>query len=290
MDRSRLSRLIDSLTVTFIFSKDIEFINVKKHRNISYSMSTAAIFAGAFLLFIAITVVVPGLPPAQLLHDFLNIPQPTLYLWIIPASTLFLGATNGLFYGIIAAAAYALSRELARRKPLPAMPVAHDLPDRPPEPIPLDSRVDKYPPAITVRRQRGIVQQDVEKIEGIGSFYGKMLRNEGIATVDDLLRNGSTKRKRQRLANDVGVSYTTIDKWVCRGDLLRVKGIGRQYSELLETAGVSTVTDLSMRDPRSLWQRLKSVNRKRRIVRRIPPSRTIEIWILRANNLEPLVA
>ncbi len=251
-------------------------------------MSSAMIFAGAFILLIAITFIVPVLPPAQLLHDFLNIPQPTMFIWGVSLATLLNGVINGLFWGIIAAAAYSLSRHL-RRKPLAPMPVARDLTEPPPKPMPLDYRADRYPPAFTLRRKRGRTDQDVETIEGIGSLRGRMLRMAGIKSIDDLLRAGATRRGRQRLAREVGVSYSTMHRWVCRGDLLRVKGIGKQYSELLEAAGVATVTDLSTRIPRFLWQTLRDVNRERRLVRRIPPSKTIQTWVYRAKNLEPIV-
>jgi predicted flap endonuclease-1-like 5' DNA nuclease len=252
-------------------------------------MSAVAIFAAAFLLLVAITFVVPVLPPAQLLYEFLKIPQPTLFIWGISVATLFNGVTNGFFWGIVAAAVYGLSRHFTRRKPLPPMPVARDLPTTPPKPMPLDYRADRYPPAITVRKKRGLTERDIETIEGIGPLRGRMLRNARIRTVDDLLRAGATRRGRQRLANEFGVSYATMHRWVYRGDLLRVRGIGRQYSELLETAGVTTVTDLSTRNPRYLWQTLKVVNRERKLVRRIPPHKTIEIWVNKAKNLEPIV-
>jgi len=252
-------------------------------------MSIAAIFAGAFLLLMAITFIVPVLPPAQLLHEFLNIPQPTLTIWGIPTATLFYGITNGFFYGVVAAAAYGLSRDRTRHKPLPPMPDARHLLEPPPKPMPIDWRADRYPPAITVRTERGRIEQDIETIEGIGSSRGRMLRNAGIRTVDDLLRAGATRRGRQRIANEIGVSYATMHKWVYRGDLLRVRGIGRQYSELLETAGVATLTDLSTRNPRFLWQTLKLVNRERKLVRRIPPLKTIENWVHKAKFLEPIV-
>ena len=251
-------------------------------------MSAAIIFAGAFILLIAITFVIPVLPPAQLLYDFLNISQPTMSIWGVSVATLLNGVANGLFWGIIAAAAYSLSRHL-RRKPLAPMPVARELAEPSPKPMPLDYRADRYPPAFTIRRKRGRTDQDVETIEGIGSLRGRMLRMAGIRSIDDLLRAGATRRGRQRLAKEVGVSYSTVHRWVCRGDLLRVRGIGKQYSELLEAAGVATVTDLSTRIPRFLWQTLRDVNRKRRLVRRIPPSKTIQTWVHRAKNLEPIV-
>jgi len=252
-------------------------------------MSAAAVFAGFFLALAAITFVIPFLPPAQLLYETLNIPQPTQYVMGISVATLLQCATNGFIWGIFAAAVYSLSSQHYRSKPLRPLPAHQQLHKTPPEPKPLDWRADKYPPTLTIRKDRGRIEEEIETIEGIGALRGRMLRNAGIRTVDDLLRAGATRPKRQRLANEFGVSYITINKWVHRADLLRIKGIGSQYSELLETAGIKTVTSLSKRDPRDLWQKLKAVNREKRLVRRIPPVKKIETWIYKAKNLESIV-
>ena len=252
-------------------------------------MSAAAVFAGFFLALAAITFIIPFLPPAQLLYETLNIPQPSQYIMGISATTLLQCATNGFIWAIFAAAVYSLSRQHYRSKPLRSMPAPQQLPETPPKPKPLDWRADRYPPTLIIRQERGRIEQDIETIEGIGALRGRMLRNAGIRTVDDLLRAGSTRLKRQRLASEFGVSYTTISKWVHRADLLRIKGIGSQYSELLESAGVKTVTNLSKRDSRDLWQKLKRVNREKRLVRRIPPVKKIQTWIYKAKNLEPIV-
>lgn len=252
-------------------------------------MSAVAVFAGFFVALTAITFVIPFLPPAQLLYETLNIPQPTLYVMGISVSTFLQCATNGFIWGIFAAAVYSLSRRHYRSKPLRPLPAHQPLPETPPEPKPLDWRADKYPPALIITKESGRTEQEIETIEGIGALRGRMLRNAGIRTVDDLLRAGATRSKRQRLATEFGVSHTTINKWVYRADLLRIRGIGSQYSELLETAGVKTVTNLSKRDPLDLWQKLKAVNREKRLVRRIPPVKKIETWVYKAKNLKPIV-
>jgi predicted flap endonuclease-1-like 5' DNA nuclease len=252
-------------------------------------MSAAVVFAGFFLALAAITFVIPFLPPAQLLYVTLNIPQPTQYVMGISIVTLLQCATNGFIWGIFAAAIYSLSSRNHRSKKLRPLPAHQQLHETPPRPKPLDWRADKYPPTLIIRKERGRTEQEIETIEGIGALRGRMLRNAGIRTVDDLLRAGPTRLKRQRLASEFGVSYITISKWVYRADLLRIRGIGSQYSELLETAGVKTVTTLSQRDPLDLWQKLKAVNRRRRLVRRIPPLRTVETWVYKARNLRPIV-
>lgn len=256
---------------------------------LSLGMQAIAIFAVAFTLLVVITFVIPGLPPAELLFQFLKIPQPTLFIWGFSVATLLNGVINGFFWAIVALAVYGLSSLVAKRKALPPMPVAPELPTPPPKPMPVDMRVNRIPPFITVRKERFRNEHEIEMIEGIGPIRGQLLRYSGIKTVNDLLRVGATKRGRQRLAKEVGVSYATMLKWVYRGDLLRVRGIGKQYSALLESAGVASVTDLSTRNPRYLWQTLRAVNKRRKLVRRIPPCKIIEIWVHKAKNLKPII-
>jgi hypothetical protein len=116
-----------------------------------------------------------------------------------------------------------------------------------------------------------------------------LLKLSGIHTVDDLLRVCATEHKRHELAGRLGVPYATLLRWVYRGDLLRVSGVGRKYATLLESAGVNSVSDLSTRNPRYLSQTLRKVNGERRLVRRTPPFETVEIWVNTARNLQPIV-
>jgi predicted flap endonuclease-1-like 5' DNA nuclease len=252
-------------------------------------MLAKAVFATAFLLPIGITLAFPSLPPAQLLIEFLKIPQTTLSIGGISIATLLNGITNGFIWLLIAATIYGLSL-YSKTDPLPPMPVAPDLPSPLPEPMPVDIRINKIPPSFTVGKRIVELDQGIETINGIGPVYGESLRNSGIQTVNDLVRVGATKRGRQRLARKIGVTDETLLKWVNRGDLLRVNGIGKKYSTLLESAGVNTVTDLSGRNPRFLYQTLKTVNREKNLVRRTPPSKTIEIWVNNAKKLEPIVS
>jgi predicted flap endonuclease-1-like 5' DNA nuclease len=251
-------------------------------------MLAEAIFAVGFLLFMSITLVIPSFPPAQLLYEYLKIPQTTLSIWGISIATLLNSITNGFFWVIIAVTIYGLARH-TNSDPLPPMPVAPHLRSPPPEPMRVDMRVNKIPPSVTVRKQSIVMEQDIETINGIGPIWGELLRNSGIKTVNDLVRSGATKRGRQHLANKVGVTYAELLKWVYRGDLLRINGIGIKYSALLESAGVNTVTDLSTRNPHYLCQTLRVINREKNLVRRTPPSKTIEIWVNNAKNLDPIV-
>jgi predicted flap endonuclease-1-like 5' DNA nuclease len=251
-------------------------------------MLTKTIFAVAFLLLIGVTLAFPSFPPAQLLTDYLQIPQTTLSIWGISVATLLNGITNAVIWTVIAATIYGLALH-TKSEPLPPIPPPPHLSTPPPEAMLVDTRVNKIPPSITVRERPIGMEQDVETIKGIGPKCGGLLRNSGIKTVNDLVTAGATKRGRHYLANKVGVTYATMLTWVYRGDLLRISGVGKKYSSLLEAAGVNTVTDLSMRNPRLLCQTLRTVNREKNLVRRTPPSKTIEIWVKNARNLKPLV-
>jgi predicted flap endonuclease-1-like 5' DNA nuclease len=257
---------------------------------IAFNMSAAAMFLIAFLLLVGLTGMFPNLPPGQFLCDTLRVPQLTLSIGGFYMATLSFAITNGLFWGLVATGIYGLFCYVTKREPLRQMPAAPELSTPPPKPMPVDDRVVKIPPSITVREKDARVEEeDVETIEGIGKVRGRLLRNAGIHTVSEFLRVGATRGGRQRIAREVGVSYSVVLKWVYRGDLLRIRGVGRQYSGLLESAGITTVADLSMRNPLALCQRLKVVNKKRNLVRRTPPAKTIEIWVNSAKDLEAIV-
>lgn len=278
-------------------------------------MSATKGFAAGFLLLVGVTLLIPSFPPARLLCESLKIQPPTLSVWGMPVAMVLNGFINGFFWVLIAAAVYGVACYIRGSRSLAPMPVAPILETPPPEPMVVDDRVNRIPPlltvprvpiagpvpvarfvrsstavpSITVRTDLGEIEQDIETIEGVSSAYGRLLRNLGINSVKDLLRVGAREDGRRDLAEKVGVPYWTLLKWVCRGDLLRVRGVGKKYSALLELARVNSVTDLSTRNARNLFQTLMSVNRERNVVRRTPPVKTIEIWVNFAKTLEPIV-
>ncbi len=130
----------------------------------------------------------------------------------------------------------------------------------------------------------------IEPISGIGPTYGERLRSLGIRTTEALLKAGATPQGRQELAEKVGVSADTILKWVNRADLMRITGIGEQYSDLLEAAGVDTVVELARRNPENLHQKLVEVNAEKGLVRRLPNPAMVADWIEKAKGLERAVS
>jgi hypothetical protein len=259
-------------------------------------MSKAVVFAIAFLCLFAVTIVLPFLPPGDMISGFVGITGLPSILGISGA-TFVSSIINGLIWGIIVLLIYALASRPPKKRALAPMwtPTYPTAP--PPTPAPVTTSVSvsgkprerKPPPPVKKRKTYIALNQDVETIEGIGPTYGTKLRNSGVRVIDDLLRAGSTRSKRRILANEVGVAPGTLLKWVYRADFFRIRGIGTQYSSLLESARVNTVTGLSRRNPKNLYAKLMEINRKKNLVRRIPPYRTIQRWIKSAKNLKRIV-
>ena len=125
----------------------------------------------------------------------------------------------------------------------------------------------------------------VEEIEGIGPIYAKKLADAGIKTTDDLLEAGSTPKGRETLAGKTGIAVKLILEWVNLADLFRIKGVGEEYSDLLEEAGVDTVVELAKRVAENLHAKILEVNETKKLVRRPPTLNEVKLWIEQAKKL-----
>ncbi len=125
----------------------------------------------------------------------------------------------------------------------------------------------------------------VEEIEGIGPIYAKKLVEAGIKTTDDLLASGSTSKGRETLAKKTGIAGKLILEWVNLSDLFRIKGVGQEYSDLLEEAGVDTIVELSKRVADNLHAKILEVNAANKLVRRPPTLNEVKEWIEQAKKL-----
>lgn len=130
----------------------------------------------------------------------------------------------------------------------------------------------------------------IESIEGIGKKYGKILSKHGIRSTAALLKEGGTKKGRKTLAKECGISEKLVLEWVNRADLFRVKGIGEEYSDLLEASGVDTVVELSKRKPENLHAKMLEVNAKKKLVRRNCGLGMVEKWVAAAKKLPRAVS
>jgi len=115
------------------------------------------------------------------------------------------------------------------------------------------------------------------------------LRKNGVRTTDSLLRVAATKTGRRSLAGKTKLSERDVLGWVNRADLMRVKGIGPEYADLLEVAGVDTVKELRTRNPQNLLETMTELNARKRLVRRLPTSGMVDDWIAAARDLDPMV-
>ena len=136
----------------------------------------------------------------------------------------------------------------------------------------------------------------LETIEGIcPDTHGKLL-GAAIKTPTALLKRCGAKLGRRSVASETGISEQLLLGWVKRVDLMRVRGIGSEYSDLLEASGVETIIDLRSRKPANLAEKMAEVNRqavkttRRSIVRRAPSESEVERWVAHASELAPMVS
>lgn len=126
-------------------------------------------------------------------------------------------------------------------------------------------------------------------IEGIGNVNAKKLVEAGINTVDDLLQKAKTPAGRKALEETTGISGKSILKWTNHADLMRINGVGPQFSELLEAAGVDTVKELKHRIAENLQQKLEEINNKRNLVNRVPSVSEVLKMIDQAKELPAIM-
>ena len=127
-------------------------------------------------------------------------------------------------------------------------------------------------------------------IEGIGPKYTKMLKKVGITQTKQLLSRGAAKKGRKDLAAESGLKETQILKWTNMADLIRIRGVGEEYSELLEAAGVDTVKELRNRKPENLHEAMSKVNTKKKLVRQLPGPKQVKSWVAHAKKLKPMMS
>jgi predicted flap endonuclease-1-like 5' DNA nuclease len=122
-------------------------------------------------------------------------------------------------------------------------------------------------------------------IDGIGDEMAKKLKAVGIRTSDKLLEAAKDVKGRKALAHQIGVDERTILKWANLVDRMRIKGVGEEYAELLEAAGVDTVKELKYRNVGNLAKALAEANRNRKLVRLLPSEKRVKRWIECAREL-----
>ncbi len=126
-------------------------------------------------------------------------------------------------------------------------------------------------------------------IEGIGKTQAKKLEKAGVRSLEHLLEIGASPAGRKKIANQTGISAKLVLKWVNRADLVRIKGVGEEYADLLEVAGVDTVPELAKRNPANLYAKMVEVNQAKNLVRKLPAEKQVADWVAQAKKLPRVI-
>ena len=126
-------------------------------------------------------------------------------------------------------------------------------------------------------------------IEGVGEVYAEKLIAAGINKVEELLERCAAPKGRKELAEATGISDKLILRWTNHADLFRINGVGPQFAELLEKAGVDTVKEFRHRVAENLQPKLEEVNAEKHLVRRVPSLKEVQKMVAQAKELEPVM-
>lgn len=127
----------------------------------------------------------------------------------------------------------------------------------------------------------------IDQVAGVEQKTATKLRKVGVRTSRALIEEASTRRGRTELSKFTGASPKDLQLWVHHADLLRVRGVGAEYADLLVAAGVDTLRDLRRRNPTALLAKIIGLNGSERVVSRLPTEAMVENWISAAADLEP---
>jgi predicted flap endonuclease-1-like 5' DNA nuclease len=129
----------------------------------------------------------------------------------------------------------------------------------------------------------------IDIIEGIGASHNAALSRAGVTHVRHLLQRAATPDERETLARETGLATGLLLEWVNHIDLMRIRGVGAEYSDLLEAAGVDSPVELAQRSPGRLAALLAETNAQHPLVRRAPSEKVLAGWISEARTLPRLI-
>ncbi|HNT24772.1 MAG TPA: DUF4332 domain-containing protein [Anaerolineales bacterium] len=126
-------------------------------------------------------------------------------------------------------------------------------------------------------------------IEGIGEKFAAKLKEAGVGSTEALLTKCATAKGRKEIAEKTGISDSLLLQWVNHLDLFRIKGVGPEYSDLLEAAGVDSAPELAQRKPENLFQKIVEVNQAKKLVRKLPVQSQVADWVEQAKKLPKII-
>jgi hypothetical protein len=125
----------------------------------------------------------------------------------------------------------------------------------------------------------------ISDIGGIDDDSAAILKSAGIRSTERLLERASTVKQRKLLAEKTGIDAKKLLSWANVADRMRIKGVSREYAELLGAVGVDTVKELKYRNAANLAKAMADANKKRKLVRLVPSERVVARWIEYAKGL-----
>ena len=125
----------------------------------------------------------------------------------------------------------------------------------------------------------------ISELDGLRPGFAIKMRKAGIRTTEKLLETANSLKGRQMLAEKTEIDQKQLLCVANLIDRMRIKGVGLEYAELLEAAGVKTVRELRYRNPARLADAMAKANLERKLVRVLPSQHTVERWIDQARKL-----
>lgn len=130
----------------------------------------------------------------------------------------------------------------------------------------------------------------IGEIEGIGPVFREKLEKEGILTTEALLEKGAAQAGRTALAASTEIEEKRIMTFVSRADFMRIKGVGRQFSELLQNVDIHTVDQLAAASADDVNAAMTKVNDVKKLTKVVPSVKQIQGFIDVAKGLDAVVS
>lgn len=129
----------------------------------------------------------------------------------------------------------------------------------------------------------------IDEIEGIGPVFAKTLASAKINTTDDFLNLCCDAKGRKKVSTETELNEGQLLNWANMADLMRVSGIGPQFSELLKAAGVDTIKELRTRNAENLATKMTEVNEEKHLAKTSPKTDMVQGWIEKAKTMDPKI-
>jgi predicted flap endonuclease-1-like 5' DNA nuclease len=208
----------------------------------------------------------------------------TLSMYVLGGSLISIAFMTYLLYGPPATAPD--SRKPRKKKveeksePEPKEPESKPRPK--PKPKQDQKHAERHTPEV-VEPKVSLNELPIETIEGIGEKYGRLLRGNGIDSVDDLINADPI-----RVAEVTDVSVSVANRWIAMSRFAWLEGISEEDAEAIVFAtGIKTVKALSRANPADMLEKIKKALAEGNV--RIPAGYEFTIdmakrWIESAQN------